>query len=598
MDTMETDKKKYKILISDKTYTAWSFIDPVTNMSITTDMDDRLNYVNPVENKLFSRDIFVFNDESNEKCRDEKSSTTKPTIRVIQAYLKNCHAIAGVLMLENNKTFGRTANKKRLLYKCIPDDRHFPPFLVPYDIKPGFSKVLKNKYILFRFDNWDDKHPMGTIVETIGDVDRLDTFYEFQLHSKSLHISLTDFTNKTREQLNKKTSEEYVNHILKNPEYKIENRLGESIITIDNKNSCDYDDGYGIVQVSDNKWRVTVYIANVYIWLEVLGLWKTFSKRVSTIYLPDRRRPMLPTILSDTLCSLQEDQLRFAMAFDIYVDMDGNIYKEESRFQNVLIKVKKNHIYESPLLVKDPTYKQLHAISNRIDPTTVNSHDVVSQWMIYMNTVTSEKMMEKQFGIFRSLKYIETSSDEMINMVDDETRRVIKFWNNTIGQYIQYEDGVFMEHDILKTKSYTHITSPIRRLIDLLNQIMIFKEFNIVHSISQNAVDFLNDWLLQLDYINTTMRSIRKIQTDCALLDRCFNDPTIMDKSYNGTIFDKIPRLNGTINYMVYLHDLKLLSRISHSYIDLQNYHQYQFKIYLFEDEDKIRKKIKVVPMV
>lgn len=597
---METDKKKYKILISDKTYTAWSFIDPVTNMSITTDMDDRLKYVNPVENKLFSRDIFVFDDDDDpiEICRkDQKPSTTKPTIRVVQAYLKNCHAIAGVLMLENNKTFGRTANKKRLLYKCIPDDRHFPPFLVPYDIKPGFSKVLKNKYILFRFDNWNDKHPIGTIVETIGDVDRLDTFYEFQLHSKSLHISLTDFTNKTREQLNKKTSEEYVNLILKSPEYKIENRLGESIITIDNKNSCDYDDGYGIVQVSDNKWRITVYIANVYIWLEVLGLWKTFSKRVSTIYLPDRRRPMLPTILSDTLCSLQEDQLRFAMAFDIFVDMDGNIYKEESRFQNVLIKVKKNHIYESPLLVKDPTYKQLHAISSRIDPTTVNSHDVVSQWMIYMNTVTSEKMMENQFGIFRSLKYIETSSDEM-NMVDDETKRIIKFWNNTIGQYIQYEDGVFMEHDILKTKSYTHITSPIRRLIDLLNQIMIFKEFKIVHSISQNAVDFLNDWLLQIDYINTTMRSIRKIQTDCALLDRCFNDPTIMDKSYNGTIFDKIPRLNGTINYMVYLHDLKLLSRISHSYIDLQNYHQYQFKIYLFEDEDKIRKKIKVVPIM
>ena len=30
-----------------------------------------------------------------------------------------------------------------------------------------------------------------------------------------------------------------------------------------------------------------------------LNIWESFSRRVSTIYLPDRKRPMLPTILSD-----------------------------------------------------------------------------------------------------------------------------------------------------------------------------------------------------------------------------------------------------------------------------------------------------------
>ena len=29
-------------------------------------------------------------------------------------------------------------NKKRLLYKCVPDDIHLPAFLVPYDVKIGF----------------------------------------------------------------------------------------------------------------------------------------------------------------------------------------------------------------------------------------------------------------------------------------------------------------------------------------------------------------------------------------------------------------------------------------------------------------------------
>ena len=575
----------YKILINDKTYTTWSFIDPITNIAITDEVEPRLASVEPLKNKLFSRDVFIF-DDNNE-------------LKVIQPYLKTCVSIAGVLMLENNKTFGRTKNKKRLLYKCIPDDRHYPPFLVPYDVKTYFSKVLKNKYILFRYDSWEDKHPQGMIMETIGDVDRLECFYEFQLHCKSLHISLTDFTNKTREQLNKKTSAEYVDIIFKNTDYCIEDRRDESIITIDPQNSCDYDDGYGIKQLDTDRWRVTIYIANIYFWLEVLGLWNTFSKRVSTIYLPDRRRPMLPTILSDTLCSLQEGQLRFALALDIFVDSDGNIYEEDSVFKNVLIQVKKNYVYEDPKMIKnDLTYIQLFTISKLMDKNIENSHDIVAHWMVYMNTFTGKTMLDNKFGIFRSLKQIQPNKEEIPASLDNDTIRVIKLWNNTIGQYLCYEEGLNIDHELLKSKSYTHITSPIRRLVDLLNQILLFARLGLVKKVSQNAMEFLEDWVHQLDYVNTSMRSIRKIQTDCALLDRCFNNPEIMEKIYVGTIFDKIQRQDGTINYMVYLHELKLLSRISHSYTQLDNYEKYNFNIYLFEDEDKVRKKIKVMPVL
>ena len=49
-----------------------------------------------------------------------------------RSILKNSNTIAGVLVLEGNKTYGR--KKKRLLYKCIPDDKYLPAFLVPYDI--------------------------------------------------------------------------------------------------------------------------------------------------------------------------------------------------------------------------------------------------------------------------------------------------------------------------------------------------------------------------------------------------------------------------------------------------------------------------------
>ena len=34
---------------------------------------------------------------------------------------------------------------------------------------------------------------------------------------------------------------------------------------------------------------LSIYISNVTIWLDVLDLWKSFSRRVATIYLPDRK---------------------------------------------------------------------------------------------------------------------------------------------------------------------------------------------------------------------------------------------------------------------------------------------------------------------
>ena len=42
--------------------------------------------------------------------------------------------------------------------------------------------------------------------------------------------------------------------------------------------------------------------------------------RISTIYLPDKKRPMLPTILSDCLCSLQANKNRIAFVLDIKLE--------------------------------------------------------------------------------------------------------------------------------------------------------------------------------------------------------------------------------------------------------------------------------------
>jgi hypothetical protein len=117
---------------------------------------------------------------------------------------------------------------------------------------------------------------------------------------------------------------------------------------------------------------------------------------------------------------------------------------------------------------------------------------------------------------------------------------------------------------------------------------------------SAAAKGFLEKWLGELEYINTAMRAIKKIQNDCYLLERCMNSPDILEKIYEGVVFDKIERRNdsGISTFMVYLKELNLLSRVSvlctSPESEMENYARARFRICLFEDKVSMRQKIKL----
>jgi len=212
-----------------------------------------------------------------------------------------------------------------------------------------------------------------------------------------------------------------------------------------------------------------------------------------------------------------------------------------------------------------------------------------------MNSYSGKQLMLKKTGIFRCANHINiTILDNSELLLDEDTYRVIQNWNNSCGQYVKYDDHIDeISHDLMNIKSYIHVTSPIRRLIDLLNQMLIMRQYGLVKNMSYDSQTFLDNWMSQMEYLNTTMRAIRKIQTDCTILQRCFDNPEIMSRSYSGIIFDKVIRNDGFFSYMVYLKELKLLSRITTN-ISFDNYSHHNFNIYLFEDEDNTKKKIRL----
>jgi exoribonuclease R len=524
---------------------------------------------------------------------------------------------AGVLLLENNKTYGRTPNKKRLFYKCIPDNKQMQPILVPYELNIGFSKKYINKYILFRVDHIIADQLYGQIMNTLGDVNNLEVFYEYQLYCKDVHISINELTSTTRIALSKKTQDEYITDILSDCRFKIQDRRKEYVITIDPQNSVDFDDGFSIVPLENGIYKISVYIANVYIWLEILDLWSSFSNRISTIYLPDKRRTMLPPILSDTLCSLQEQQTRFAFTMDIIIDENGNIL-EKPQYCNSAIRVAKNYCYEESNLSKDLHYNLLYDMTQKIAKNTnsdsiIDSHDIVAFWMIQMNTYCSEYMVQHQFGIFRSATIFKPTKDLNLQQftpdlikenqpnplikaqcMDPNTKRMIQLWNNSSGQYVLYSDNpTQLEHTIMKLKSYIHITSPIRRLVDLLNQMAMMRHLDCISELSSNASAFLFKWLNDIDFINISTKNIRKVQIECENLQTCMQNPDILEKVFEGIVFDKNVKSSDKIVYTIFLEKLKIMSKITISH-ELDIYAKYNFKLYLFQDEYNCKKKIRL----
>ena len=535
---------------------------------------------NPYDYKLFTGDII--DGGINIILNSEYRSSTK--------------YIPGILIL-NEKTYGRT-DRKKMFYKFIPDNKQLPYFLVPYENKNvSFNKTQHNQYALIHYHEWTEKHPKGVLFNIIGNVNKLEAYYTYQLHCKELNSSLQKFTKeittkiKSNHEKSSSSSENtpseknthlineiFQYHQINNPLLNEDRRNNANIFTIDPQNTKDFDDAISMHNYIDYT-LISIYIANVPLLIDYLNSWNVFTNRVSTIYLPNEKKTMLPTILSDDLCSLiaGQDRLAFTMDIKIY-----NNYDYEIKLLNTLIRVNKNYIYEEPKLLNNPLYSELLKVTKGMQKkiplleTIENSHDIVAYYMILMNYKCSKKMLEHKIGIYRLTTKNDThdanapqqyvpgppppsSSTEIPN----EISNFVKLWNcNVRGFYCnyatiknKYDNNEDIKHELISNNGltiYTHITSPIRRIVDLINLIELQKNSGIIQ-FSIDAHLFSSEWINKCNYINEFTQKIKKVQSNCTLLHELFNSCINTNKDdhhYEGYVIEQLlqEQNNNNIN--------------------------------------------------
>jgi exoribonuclease R len=539
--------QKIKVAIHNRAYNSWEF----TQDDVKVDIPHLI----PSKHKLLHDDIIHFKDD---------------TVVIVESPFRNI-ILPGVLIL--SKTYGRLG--KRLLYKCIPDNKSLPVFLVPYTVGATFSKVAKNKYIVFRFVDWFNDHPHGEIKDTLGDVDSLEAFNEYQLYRRGLHLSLTPFVKASRIILR---DVDPVQKIMDKADYCIEDlRSIKNVFTVDPADCTDFDDAFSVTE-ENGVATINVYIANVFVWLETYGLWEHMTDRVSTIYLPDKKRPMLPPLLSDDLCSLKQGKDRFSFMMSVKYDMTTMAQIGKPIFKNALIHVSKNYAYEDKKLEKNPAYNVLRTLAK-----TDDSHDVVAFWMIKMNVLAAEHLRSEGKGIFRTSEGENFLKKNIFKGESISGQALSKV--APLGELVlpaSYSD-VCAPHSQLGVDAYVHITSPIRRLVDILNQILFQSGVSVI------GQAFLDKWTHRLDLVNRATKDIRKTQMDCELLALAERGVT---NDLSGILFDR-NFISGKYEYAVYIEEFKMFSRIK---LDecIENFTKSQFCIFVFDDEDRLCKKIRL----
>ena len=197
-------KCNFSILIHNREYTEFTLFELKTNKKITD--EEIIKNIDPIGNKLLSNDVIEYDTENK-------------TVTIKQSFTRKMKNIAGVIITNDNKTYGRY--KKKLLYKCIPNQQTLPVFLVPYQIKQGFYKTNINRYVIFEFKEWttNQKHPICSLNNTLGEVSNLNVFYEYQLYCNSLFNSIKPFIKATQKKFKGKNEDEYIELIKK--KYKI-----------------------------------------------------------------------------------------------------------------------------------------------------------------------------------------------------------------------------------------------------------------------------------------------------------------------------------------------------------------------------------------
>ncbi len=181
-----------------------------------------------------------------------------------------------------------------------------------------------------------DRPPRGVIVEVLGrrgdsEIDTISTIRQYHLRDEFPEEVLVD-----------------ARRAIRNYDTGLDQRedlRSEVVITIDPDDAKDYDDAISVRPLGRGRIELGVHIADVSAFvLPDSPLDDEARTRGNSVYFPRRVLPMLPEVLSNGLCSLQEDEPRLAKS--VFIEYSGKGNRLSKRYANTVIQSHKRLTYD------------------------------------------------------------------------------------------------------------------------------------------------------------------------------------------------------------------------------------------------------------
>lgn len=420
-------------------------------------------------------------------------------------------------------TFVGTIEEYRGKYYLIPDNtKVHTNFMInqPNDLKLGHKAVLK-------ITNWGspalNKFPGGEITEILGKAGEPEIEVLSVIKQYDLPLEFPDDVLAETALISDEIDEEELD--------KREDLRDLITITIDPASAKDYDDAISLSRV-DNGWQLYVHIADVAHYIETDTLiFREAVKRGNSYYFPGQVIPMLPQRLSNKVCSLRpyEDKLTLSVVteydelFNVkhqsvcesiicsnarltYDEVDDLFENDTSSLPSEV----SDMLHNLKKLSQSLTSKRVKAGYLRFDlPETeyifdddghvvdlkrsreTESHEIIENTMLVANEYVANRLSNNDTMYRIHEKPDEMEIENIQNLADSFS---LKFeynrkFNYTLqilldsmpAEYHRVFDRMILRnlkrarydtenkgHFGLAMNKYTHFTSPIRRLCDLV----------------------------------------------------------------------------------------------------------------------------------
>jgi len=245
------------------------------------------------------------------------------------------------VLARGQKTILGTLRRKNKRWIVIPE---FPAAVAEIDLTEPKGSLKEDQLVEIQDIEWKNArlHPHAVLKQVIGFPE--DPQDDFKIVSKMYRLS-DSFPLKALQEAEQLANEKF--------ELKTRLDLREKLIfTIDPPDAKDYDDAISLEKSTEDTWLLGVHIADVSHYVRSRSVLDREARRRGTsVYLGENVISMLPSILSDDVCSLKPGEDRLTFSVFLTVDAEGIV--QDSSFTPSIIRSENRFSYEEVQTILD-----------------------------------------------------------------------------------------------------------------------------------------------------------------------------------------------------------------------------------------------------